>query len=366
MLHTVLPHEIGCPVEPPPGPACAPGEFPIALVAPHHGHLGGMAAGLVGSGANVRWILPDDEPHARKLADSLCNRYPDAKVARCLDEILDDPDTRLVCGADVTARRAELGIRVMEAGKDYFTDKGPMTTLAQLAAVREAVDRTGRKYYCYYCERLASECSILAGELIRQGAIGRVVHVTGMGPHRLGPPESRPDWFFRKADYGGILCDIAAHQCEQFLTYAGVETADIISARVANVAHPDFPELEDFGEASMVAPNGASFQFRVDWLTPDALHTWGDGRIFILGTEGTIELRKYIDVATDYGDNRLYLFNQKHEVNVQAKGTCGTPFFARFIRDCLDRTETAMTQAHVFAAAELGLRCQLLADQSRS
>ncbi len=365
MLHTAHPAELGFSISPPPAPVCPPGAFPIALVAPNHPHITGMAAGLSQAGATVKWLLPDDEPHAYKWFESLRKSFPQAQIAQSLDQILDDPETRLVAAAAITDQRAALGLKCLHAGKDYFTDKGPFTTLDQLDQVKAAVQKTGRKYFCYFSERLHSECSILAGEMIRQGAIGRVVQVIGLGPHRLGPVNSRPDWFFRKKDYGGILCDIASHQCEQFLFYANTEEADILHARVANVAHPDLPEFEDFGEATMIAPNGASFHFRVDWLTPDGLRTWGDGRTFILGTEGTIELRKFIDVATDYGDNRLYFFNGSQEVNVQAKNTCGTPFFGQFILDCLHRTENAMTQEHVFAAASLGLRCQQIADAAR-
>ncbi|MBQ2337082.1 MAG: Gfo/Idh/MocA family oxidoreductase, partial [Victivallales bacterium] len=258
--------------------------------------------------------------------------------------------------------RGPLGVRCMNAGKDYFTDKTPFTNLAQLDEARKTVAATGRKYMVYYSERIANECSMLADDLVSQGAIGKVISVIGLGPHRMGKPESRPDWFYKKELYGGILCDIGSHQCEQFLQYTGAKDATINFARVCNVAHPQFPELEDFGEASLKGDNGASFYFRVDWFTPDGLRSWGDGKTIILGTEGTIELRKNIDIATDNGANQLYLFDNKQEVRIDARNTVGCKFFGQFILDCLNRTENAMTQEHAFKAAELCVKIQMAAD----
>ena len=168
----------------------------------------------------------------------------------------------------------------MESGKDYFTAKTPLTTLAQLEQAKAACIRTGRRYFCYFSERLQSECALYAGELVKKGAIGRVIQVLGLGPHRL-TAASRPEWFFKKRLYGGILCDIGSHQIEQFLYFTGAEDAQIVRSQIANYAHPETPELDDFGDAMLVADNGASGYFRVDWFTPDGLSTWGDGRTVI-------------------------------------------------------------------------------------
>ena len=214
----------------------------------------------------------------------------------------------------------------------------------------------------YYSERLHVECAVYAGELIEQGAIGRVIQVIGLGPHRLSAP-SRPAWFFEREKYGGILCDIGSHQIEQFLFYSGAKDARVVRSQVANYNHPAYPELEDFGDAMLVADNGATNYFRVDWFTPDGLSTWGDGRTVILGTDGYIELRKYVNVAAQKTDNHLFLVNQDGEQHFELAGKVGYPFFGRLIRDCLDRTETAMTQAHAFKAAELCLLAQKQAER---
>ena len=339
-----------------PSPVVKPGEFIFAATHLDHGHINGQCNGLVEAGGLLKWVYDADPARAEALAA----RFPGAKVARSLDEVLADPAVHLVAAAAIPNLRGPLGCRVMEAGKDYFTDKTPFTTLDQLAEARAVVARTGRKYAVYFSERLHVEAAMYATDLVQQGAIGRVVQVIGLGPHRLNA-SARPAWFFKKEQYGGILCDIGSHQFEQFLTFTGATDATVTNAAVANYANPDYPELEDFGEASLVGDNGASNYIRVDWLTPAGLSTWGDGRMTLLGTKGYIELRKYVDVGREKTGDHVYLVDDKGEHHFHVAGQIGYRFFGELILDCLHRTEKAMTQAHAFKAAELCLKAQAAA-----
>lgn len=340
-----------------PGRAAAPGEFCFSVAGLDHGHIYGMTRGLLDAGATLDAVW-DPDPAKR---EAFLRAFPGARAAQSLDEILDSP-VRMVASAAVPDRRCALGLRVMAAGKDYFVDKAPMTTLDQLEQARRAVAATGRKYMVYYSERLHSEAATLADLLIRRGTIGRVIHMEGFGPHRLGAA-GRPAWFFEKRRYGGILCDIGSHQLEQFLYFTGAGQARVDLARTANCAHPQYPELEDLGDCAVSADNGATGYFRMDWFTPGGLRNWGDGRTFLLGTDGYIELRKYADIASPTPrENMVYWVDGRGEHALDATGRVGCPFFGRLIRDCLDRTETAMTQEHAFRAAELCLRAQALAD----
>lgn len=342
-----------------PHPVCKTGEFPFAAVALDHGHIYGQCNGLIEAGGELRFVW-DPEPGRVK---AFVQKYPGVKPVDRLETILEDPSIKLVAAAAIPSDRGPLGIRVMEAGKDYFTDKCPFTSLEQLDAAKKTAAKTARKYMVYYSERLHVECAVFAGQLIQQGIIGRVIQVLGLGPHRLGEPSSRPDWFFKKAQYGGILCDIGSHQVEQFLSFAGAKDARVTDAMVANYHHKDFPELEDYGHANLIADNGATNFFRVDWFTPKGLRSWGDGRTIILGTTGYIELRKYLDVARDSGSDQLFLVNQEGEKQFSLAGKVGFPFFGQLILDCLNRTENAMTQAHAFKAAELCLKAQAAATR---
>lgn len=333
-----------------PEPVVGAGEFVIAAAALDHGHIYGMVNGLIEAGATLRWVYDPDPDKVHRFVE----RYPGVRAAARLEQVLEDPAVHLVAAAAVTSERGPLGVRVMDHGKDYFTDKAPFTTLEQLAAARRKAAETGRKYAIYYSERIHVEAAVYAGQLIEAGSIGRVIQVIGLGPHRL-QAKTRPAWFFERAKYGGILCDIGSHQIEQMLYYTGAADGRVAMSRVANYQHPEYPELEDFGEAALVMDNGAAGYCRVDWFTPDGLGTWGDGRTIILGTDGYIELRKYIDVGREATGSHVYLVNRTDEVHIPVHGRVGYPFFGALIRDCLERTERAMTQAHAFKAAELAL-----------
>lgn len=338
-----------------PQPVVQPGDFTFAAAALDHGHIYGMCNGLIEAGATLKWVY---DPDPQKIEQFL-KQYPQTNVAPSLETILSDASVKLVAGAAIPAERCALGLKVMDAGKDYFTDKAPLTTLAQLAAAKTKVAETGHKYAVYYSERLHVESAVFAGQLVRDGAIGRVIQTLGMGPHREG--QGRPDWFYVKERFGGILCDIGSHQIEQFLFYTGNSEAHIVAAQTQNFAHPQHPEFEDFGDAMLKGENGASGYFRCDWFTPEGLSTWGDGRLTLLGTEGYIEIRKYVDITRQEQDV-VYLVNKEGEFRYPVAGKVGFPFFGELILDCLNRTENAMTQAHTFKAAELCVRAQMLAN----
>ncbi|MBI5034773.1 MAG: Gfo/Idh/MocA family oxidoreductase [Chloroflexi bacterium] len=333
-----------------------PGEFRFAAIGLDHGHIFGMCNGLREAGAELTWVY---DPDPAKV-EAFRKTYPNVKVARAEQEILDDASIRLVASAAIPSARCALGLRVMDAGKDYFSDKPLLTTFEQLIAARAKVKSTGRKYAAYYSERLHVEAAVYAGELIRNGTIGRVIQVIGMGPHRISL-SSRPVWFFAKEKYGGILCDLGSHQIEQFLFYADAKDARVLHSKVANYRHPEHPGLEDFGDATLVADNGATHYFRVDWFTPDGLGSWGDGRTFILGTDGYIELRKYLDVGRDADPDHVYLVDHRGEHHIPVHGQVGYPYFGQLILDCLNRTEKAMTQEHTFKVMELAINAEMQA-----
>src|SRR5690606_30173744 len=283
-------------------------------------------------------------------------RFGDIKLARSEDEIIEDESLQLVVAAPIPDQRAPLGIKVMRAGKDYLADKPAITTLEQLADVRRAVKETKRKFAIMYSERLEVRSAVYAGELVRQGAIGRVIQTVNLAPHRVNAP-SRPEWFFDKARYGGILTDIGSHQADQFLYYTNSKTAKVVAAQTGNFAYPQYPNFEDFGDMIVTGDGGTGY-IRVDWFTPDGLGTWGDGRLFILGTEGYIELRKYINIASGLsGGNHLYIVDRKQTRYIDCSQV-ELPFGPQFVADIVNRTQDAQDQEQALLAAELVLTAQ--------
>ena len=323
-----------------------------------HRHIYGMASNMMETGASFKSWWTQGEPGT---LDGFDKRFPGVARADSVEAVLSDPEIDLVLIAAIPRDRADLAIAAMAAGKDVMVDKPGCTTLDQLAAIRDCVARTGRIWSVNFSERFEVPSVTRAAELVADGAIGRVVQTLGIGPHRLNRP-TRPDWFFERAAYGGILTDIASHQIDQFLFFTGSTDAEVTLATARNLANPDDPGLQDFGEIALRSDRGHGY-VRVDWFTPDALPTWGDGRLTILGTEGYIELRKYVDVGGAEGTDHLILVNgDRCEKIVCAEA--GLPYFARLAVDIRDRTETAMPQAHAFTVMELALQAQAMAEAS--
>lgn len=323
----------------------------FAVIGINHGHIYGQVNLLVRAGAQfVGWYAPEPE-----LRPSFAALYPDVPLADSPERLLEDPTIHLIVSAGIPDERAPLGIRVMAHGKDYMVDKPGFTTLSQLADVRRVQAETGRIYSICFSERLESPATVRAGELVRAGAIGQVVQTIGVGPHRINLP-SRPAWFFERPRYGGILCDIAAHQMDQFLYFTGSTSAQVVASQVGNFKYPQYPGLEDFGDVMLRGEGGVGY-VRVDWYTPDGLDTWGDVRLTILGTEGCIEIRKNTDLVGRGGGQHLFLVDQKDtRYNNCADGDL--PYGRQLIADILERTETANPQAHVFLASELALTAE--------
>lgn len=331
-------------------------SIPFAVIGLDHAHIYAMTDAAIRGGGKLAAFHATDPAQI----DTFRKRYGDVTLARSEAEILDDKRIHLVCGAPIPDLRAPLGIRVMHAGKDYLSDKPGITSLQQLADVRKAIKATGRKFAIMYSERLEVRAAIQAGYLVDQGAIGKVVQTINIAPHRVGEP-GRPAWFWDKARYGGILTDIGSHQAEQFLYYTKSTRAHVVAAQTGNINWGKYPKFEDFGDM-MVSGDGGTGYIRVDWYTPDGLPSWGDGRLFLLGTEGYIELRKYVDISGKPGGNHLYIVDKKG-IRYMDCSNVPLPFGPLFIADIVERTSIAQDQDQALLAAELVLTAQKIAKR---
>ena len=323
----------------------------FSVIGLNHGHIYGQTRAVIGGGGELVSFYAK-EPD---LAAAFTKEFPQAKLVRGEQEILEDRSIQLVVSASIPAERAPLGIKVMRSGKDFMVDKPGVTTLEQLAEVRRVQEQTHRIYSILYSERFENRATIKAGELVKAGAIGKVIQTVGLGPHRLNI-RSRPPWFFVRERYGGIICDIGSHQFDQFLYFTGSTKAEVVASQVGNLFHPEHPGLEDFGDV-MLRGDGGSGYIRVDWFTPNGLPTWGDTRLTVIGTEGYIEIRKNVDIGGKAGGDHLIIVDQKGVNRIDCKDV-PLLYGERLVNDILNRTETAMTQAHCFLATELALKAQ--------
>jgi predicted dehydrogenase len=329
-----------------------------------HDHIYGMIGAVQRGGGELvcGWAGEDD-----KLAE-FKSRYLDAKVATTQEEVLDDPSIQLVLSSQIANERAPIGVKAMKRGKDFLADKPGITTLDQLAEVRTTIKETNRIYAIMYSELLEVKAAVYAGELVKQGAIGKVIQTINIAPHQIfqrgglaGGGTGRPDWFWHEKQFGGILCDIGSHQVDQFLFYTGSTTAEVVESQVANVRHPEHPQFQDFGDMVLRGNKGFGY-VRLDWFTPDGLGTWGDGRLFILGTDGYIEVRKYANVAVSHQGNNLFMVDKDGAREVDCNNMT-LPFGPQFVADIVNRTHVAQDQDQCLLAAELSITAQVNAKR---
>jgi predicted dehydrogenase len=333
--------------------ACEKGEFPISVIGLDHGHINGMVQNMLEAGATLDMVWDKDPEKMKNFKAS----FPKVMMAKAEEDVYASKESKMILSSIIPNERWKVGLKALSHGKHYMSDKTGFTELDKLEKARSAVAESGLKWSICFSERLQVESAILAGQLIEEGEIGDVIQIMNIAPHRLAP-ETRPDWFFNKEQYGGILCDIGSHQFEQMLFYTKSKTAEIVHSQVGNYKHPDYPELEDFGDCTLLLESGATGYTRLDWFTPEGLGTWGDGRLFILGTKGYIELRKYINVGVSSDGDNLYLVNGTRQEMINAAGKTGFPYFAQLIRDCLDGTDLALPQEHVFEVSRIAIEAE--------
>jgi predicted dehydrogenase len=165
----------------------------FAAVGLNHGHIYGQTSTLLAAGAELAWVYAT-EP---ELIAQFQQRFPDCKVARSYQEILDDASVQIITTAAIPSERAAVCLAAMRHSKDVLSDKPGFITFEQLEEARRVQRETGRIYSIFFSERLENAATLRAGELVKSGAIGRVVQTMGWGPHRASL-STRPAWFFER------------------------------------------------------------------------------------------------------------------------------------------------------------------------
>jgi len=340
----------------------APKAVQFGVIGIDHRHIYHLIQGLLDAGAACAgYVKNTTDP---KVLEGLQQRFPQLQACLNADELLQNPRINLIVCAAVPAQRADIAIAAMRHGKDVLVDKPGVTTAEQLMHVQKMVRESGRIFSICFSERHIVPAVQHALALVQDGAIGTPIQTLGIGPHRLNAA-IRPPWFFDQAQIGGILIDIASHQIDQFLCFTSSTDAQVVHSHVGHYGdakgHTDF---DNFGEVILQTPAHRGY-VRVDWFTPDGLPTWGDGRLFVMGTKGSIEIRKYLDIEGRTGTNHLFLADQ-HGTQYIDCSNMPLNFFNQFLHDVTERSDTCMTQAHVFKVCELALQAQSLAMERKA
>ncbi len=329
----------------------------LGVIGIDHGHIFDMLDEMLKESCVCESWWTDGSPLTLKEFNK---KYPNIKRVDDKLKILEDQSIDMILISSIPKDRASLAIQAMNAGKDVMVDKPGCTTINQLNDLKECVMKTGKIWSVNFSERFHVAAVAKAEKLVKEGKIGNIKQTIGTGPHRLGNYQ-RPDWFYDRDSYGGIITDIGSHQIHQFLVFTNSIDAKINHALVENTTKPDSPGFQDFGEINLSSINGHGY-IRLDWFTPDALPTWGDGRLLILGDNGFIEIRKYTDLAKSKSGNHLFYANND-EVKYIDCSNVKLPYFSNLINDVKNRTETATSQDLTFLSMELALNAQEIAEK---
>lgn len=334
----------------------------VGVIGTEHLHLFEMIDGLVGVGAETVCHAATDGPLL-----GLYEGWRSGSERRPVDEVIGDDSIDLVVIADVPADRGRLAADALVAGRNVLTAKPGVTTDHDLDEIDAAVRSTGRRWWVFFSERLCNRAVTEAVRLVHAGAIGELVAVAGAAPHTLSA-DTRPPWFFERDRAGGILVDLAAHQADQLLALAGPGRTEVLSATVANAAHPEHPGLQDLGRMSLrhVSDEGRTVlsDHHVDWLSPAGLGTWGDVRLVLTGTAGTIEVRSNIDVAGQPGGEHLLLVDGDSARRIDCSGVT-IDWAERLRADVELGTDSLAGHEHTVAACRLAIAAQAHAEASR-
>jgi len=322
----------------------------FAAIGLDHRHVYDLTAGLLAAGSVC--VGHDPETSDPRVLAGFRKRFPNVPaVAR--ERLLVDPSVDFIVLAAVPRDRAAIAIEAMRRGKDVMVDKPGVTTTDQLDAIETAVRETGR-IWSIALGRLTSSSVQAALAVARSGELGRLVSLTSLAPHRLNRA-LRPAWFFDRAAYGGIICDIGVHSIDQFLAFADVSDATITASTIGCFG-TEPAGFEDFAEITLRG-GGIAGTMRLDWFTPDGLPDWGDGRLFLVGTEGTLELRKNLDIEGRAGGDHMFVANRER-TRYQDCSALPVTYYDDFVADVRDRTGRTMENGRVFASCRLALRCQ--------
>ena len=332
-------------------------KIKLGIIGIDHGHIFDMLDEMLKEGCMCDYFWTNGDPFT---LEDFEKKYPNIKRKKTKDEILKDQSIDMILISSIPKDRANLSIDALKAGKDVMVDKPGCTTLEQLSELKKTVKETGRIWSVNFSERFHVAAVAKAEELVFEGKIGNVKQTIGTGPHRQGNYK-RPDWFYNRISYGGIITDIGSHQIHQFLVFTNSNEAKINHALVENTTKKELPGFQDFGEVNLTG-NGGHGYIRLDWFTPDALPTWGDGRLLILGDKGFIEIRKYTDLAKSKKGNHLFLANNDEVKHIDCSDV-NLPYFGNLINDVLNRTETACPQKLTYLSMELAIKAQKQAEK---
>lgn len=254
----------------------------FAIIGCEHAHIEIFMQEMLALGHESTGIY---EPNNTQLAKFFADKY---QIPLVNDQMQLLQDVELVGSSAINNEKIDIIERCEQLGKHIMVDKPAVTNRRDYERLQAVMKRGKIEIGMLLTERFHPAVYTLKQQ-IDQGVLGELVSIGMRKPHLLNPSK-RPAWFFSKERCGGILIDLLIHDYDLLRWFTG---SDVIQSEgyMAKRTLPEFPDFYDTASVQVLMEGNVTAQLHADWFTPSQSWTWGDGRIFLTGTEGFAELR---------------------------------------------------------------------------
>lgn len=209
-------------------------------------------------------VVDEDEARGRSVADAAGATY-----LRTVDELIDSSRVQAASLAVTTEAHEAVASQLIEAGIPVLVEKPIASDVAAAQRMIDLAEARGVALAVGHIERF-NPAIRLARDLIREGALGKIISLTS---RRLGPvPPAR-----QTTD---VVIDLAVHDLDLVAYLLGGKPR-IVHAKGGRTARSRY---EDWADITLVDDEASCF-VQVSWTVPIKIR-----QIEITGTEGYIEV----------------------------------------------------------------------------
>ncbi|MGP4079098.1 Gfo/Idh/MocA family protein [Pseudalkalibacillus sp. R45] len=320
-------------------------EFTFAIIGCRHFHIQDFIQEMLELGHHCAGIYEDTNIH---LSTSISEKFQIPIFDRLEDLLARDLD--IIGCASKNSAKIDIIEFCENNGIHVMVDKPIITSEEGYERLNTIIDNGKIQVGVMLTERFQPIFMTLK-DMIQSDQFGDITHISMRKPHRLAK-ESREEWFFNKDESGGIIIDLSIHDFDLLRWLTKKEITTIQGYMTKNMLD-EYPDFFDTASMQVLLDDNLPVQLYVDWHTPSASWTWGDGRVFITGTKGCAELRLQGDPYIT--KDSLFLFTAHKQTTQiiqcpQPSANVSTDFIAR-IKD----EQGSITHEDILIASKLTL-----------
>lgn len=260
--------------------------------APRRGECGLIEVGLVGFGLGGRCfhapVIQAVEglrlgAVVQRMGDEAKKAYPEARIARSLDELLEMDTIRLVVICTPNQTHFPFALRCLEAGRDVVVDKPFTNTVQEAVELVQTAQRLGRVLSVYHDRRFDADFQALR-KVAASGELGRIVRFEAHYD-RYRPKRKPEAWREIPGPGSGVFADLGPHLLDYALTLLGIPERITADVRIER----DGFETDDAFDVWLHYPHSL-----VAMVSASMLNAVPRSRFVVLGTKGSY-LKKEFD-----------------------------------------------------------------------